>query len=139
MDATVTEIHDHPLRPAGFAEPLFLGPKDKKEIADHLAAGSWLRKAADGARRYPSPCHVYRSDARGGVWLARPGCRRTKRRAGKRRVVGVIGRWREVSGWWQDGGGEDLLLYRLLLSGGAVVDVARDRGAGGWELVRVLD
>lgn len=133
------EIHDHPVRPAGFAEPLFLSRSDRKEIAEHLAGSVWLAKASCGARVVRSPCHVYRSAARGGVWLARPGCRRRKRRAGKRRVTRVIGRWREVSGWWRDGGGEDLLLYRLLLSGGSVVDVARDRRTGGWELVRVLD
>ena len=41
-------------------------------------------------------------------------------------------------------GGEDRVVYRLLLSDGAVVDLALDRGeaeerAGSWSLVGVLD
>jgi hypothetical protein len=36
-------------------------------------------------------------------------------------------------------GGEDRFLYRLLLSDGAVVDVARERSSGEWALVGVAD
>ena len=79
LDASVSEIHRHPLRPPGFA---------------------------------------------------------------KQRVARVIERWREVRGWWEPGGGTDRLLFRVLLSGGSVVDLAVERSeerAGAWSLVRVLD
>jgi hypothetical protein len=53
-------------------------------------------------------------------------------------VERVIERWREVRNWWEPEGGTDRLLFRVLLSGGAVADVALDRGYG-WSLVRILD
>lgn len=149
MEASVGEIHNHLLRPSGFAEPLFLGREDKKEIAEHLArSSSWLVRAGDTVGtvgteqtiRASLPCHVYRGQD-GDAWLVRPGCRRLRRRAQKRRVARVIERWREVHSWWEPEGGTDRLLFRVLLAGaqgGAVADVALDRHYG-WSLVRVLD
>lgn len=144
-ETTVTNIHHYPLRPTGFAEPLFLGRSAKKEVAEHLACSGWLEKAsevlASGEARLGEPCHVYRGTG-GAVWLARPGCRRRRRRAGKRRVARVLERWREVRGWWEPGSGANRLCFRVLLEGGAVVDLAVDRSgsnAGAWFLVRVLD
>ena len=150
MDANVAEIHRHPLRPIGFEEPLFLGPGAKKEIADHLARSSWLRKAGEGVPGADElggtgeVCHVLaRPD--GGAHLvraARPGCprgfARRRRRAKRSRVERVIERWREVRRWWEPGRETDRLCFRLRLSGGAVVDVALDR-SGSWSLLRIHD
>lgn len=142
MEASVGEIHRHPLRPPEFAEPLFLGQEDKKEIAEHLReSSSWLEKASkaggSGRAHHERSCHLYR-DAYGVVWMVRPGCGRRRRRTTKRRVARVIERWQEVRGWWDPGGGTDRLLFRVLLSGGLVADLALDRRYG-WSLVRVLD
>lgn len=150
MEASVSEIHRHPLRPPGWAEPLFLGRAAKKEIAEHLKESSgWLRKAGEvragelgGAEevchvlvRPGGSAHLVRAGRRPG-----PGCRR--RRSSKRRVARVVERWREVRGWWEPGRGTDRLCFRVLLSDGTVVDLALDRSgehAGSWSLVRVLD
>ena len=149
MEASVSEIHCHPLRPSGFAEPLFLGREAKKEIAEHFRESACWLKSAGGTRSVElaeRACHVYRG-AGGEAWLVRPGGRRLRSRANKRRVRRVISSWREVRGWWEAGGGVDRLLFRVLLEGGgvgggleagAVVDLALERGYG-WSLVRVLD
>lgn len=157
MEASVSEIHRHPLRPAGFAEPLFLGRAVKKKIAEHLSESSgWLGKAGEVSAGEPGKageaCHVFRRPD-GSAYLVRvgrpgPACRR--RLTGKRRVARVIERWREVGRWWSPEGGTDRLLFRVLLdgggdrgeAGGAVVDLALDRSgprAGSWSLMRVLD
>ena len=153
MDASVYEIHRHPLRPAGFAEPLFLGPGDKKKIADHLARSGWLGKAGDGVPGADElggtgeVCHVLaRPDGSAHLvrgFAGRPGCRpkgfaRGRRCVARRRISGVIERWREVRRWWEPNRGADRLCFRLRLSDGAVVDVALDR-SGSWSLVRVHD
>jgi hypothetical protein len=52
--------------------------------------------------------------------------------------VEVLERWREVRGWWGEDGSANRMVFRLLLAGGAVVDVARER-SGGWALVSVVD
>ena len=155
----VAEIKRHPLRPEGFEEPLFLGRAAKKEIAEHLKESSaWLKRAGE-ARDVGSPagkpCHVLkRPDGSAYLVSVEPegaGCPRRRRgtRARKRRVGGVIERWREVGGWWGPDGGTHRLCFRVLLSaadagspGGAVVDLAFDRSgerAGSWSLLRVLD
>lgn len=97
MEASVAEIHRHPLRPPDFAEPLFLGRAAKKEIAEHLKESSvWIEKASEASPRpCEELCHVYRAGD-GQAWLARPGRWQPKRRASKRRVARVLERWREV-------------------------------------------
>ena len=149
MEASTKEIHEHPLRPYGFAEPLFLGREDKKEIAEYLSRSSWLGKVPEASGPEETLCHVYQG-LDGEAWFVRPGCGRSRRsrsrsRAQKLRVVRVIERWREVRCWWEPEGGADRLLFRVLLAGahagaqgGVVVDVALDRRYG-WSLVRVLD
>lgn len=56
----------------------------------------------------------------------------------RRRVVKVIDRWREVGWWWHEYRRKDRLVFRVLLSGGGVVDLTRER-SGGWFLVGVVD
>jgi hypothetical protein len=146
VHASVTEIHRYPLRPPGFEEPLFPTPESRRAVISHLAASSWLSKASEvpvGGHREPARLER-RGDGRTYlVRLAGQGCRTVRdRRQAARRVAEVLERWREVRGWWESG--EDRVVYRLLLSDGAVVDLALDRGeaeerAGSWSLVRVLD
>lgn len=150
MNASVTEIHRHPLRPDGFPEPLFLGRAAKKEIAEHLRASSgWLRRAGEARSGAPDAtgelCHVFaRPDGSAHlVRAARPGCPRRRSQgtpgcAKKSRVALVVERWREVRAWWEPDRATDRLCFRVQLAGGAVVDLALDR-AGSWSLVRVLD
>ena len=147
MEASVSEIHRQPLRPAGFEEPLFLGPGDKKEIAEHLRrSAAWLRRAGEiregELQGTGEVCHVLaRPDGSAHLvrgFAGRPGCRRGRRRVTRRRVSGVIERWREVRRWWEPDRGTDRLCFRLRLSDGAVVDAALDR-SGSWSLLRVHD
>ena len=159
MDASVAEIHYHPLRPHGYEEPLFFGRAAKKRIAEHLkTSSSWLRKAgeahAEDLGRTGEVCHVLQRPD-GSAYLVRAGRRRpgTRRREtsgyAKRRIARVIERWREVRGWWNRDG-IDRLCFRVVLdggeaggeAGGAVVDLALDRTgprSGSWSLLRVLD
>ena len=56
----------------------------------------------------------------------------------RRRVAEVLDRWREIGEWWDEDRRKDRLVFRVLLCGGAVVDLARER-SGGWLLVGILD
>ena len=147
MEASVSEIHRQPLRPPGFEEPLFLGPGDKKEIAEHLRqSAAWLRRAGEvregELEGTGEVCHVLaRPDGSAHLvrgFAGRPGCRHRRRRARRSRVERVVERWREMRGWWEPGQGADRLCFRVQLSDGVVVDLALDR-AGSWALLRVLD
>ena len=127
---------------------------------EHFLAASWVQRASEAATgevaRGVSRGHAH-GYARGyaaraaseRVWLGwgEDGALVLERRCGRRRwrvvrrraVRRVLGRWREVRGWWEDSGGCDFVLYRLLLSDGAVVDVARDLPERDWKLVGVVD
>ena len=61
-----------------------------------------------------------------------------RRYARRRLVVRELARWREVAAWWEEGRSTDRSVYRVLLSCGAVVDLAREN-PGGWFLVGVVD
>ncbi len=67
------------------------------------------------------------------------GRRRGRRRTCKKRVVRVLERWREVGPWWGAAGSVNRLVFRVLLAGGAVVDLAFERASGEWLLVGVAD
>ena len=67
--------------------------------------------------------------------MVRSSDRRRCRR--ERSVVEVLGRWREVAAWWDAERATDRVVVRVLLSDGAVVDLAG--GRGGWFLVGVAD
>ena len=163
-DTSVSEIRRYPIRPEGFEEPLFHGRASKVAVMEHFLEAPWLRKASElpdrggsgtVARATREPVEVRRASShrgRGGAeivvsGLPCPGGRRGRRGSGghrrarrsPRRVAQVLARWREVRGWWEPVGGEDRFLYRLLLSDGAVVDVARERSSGEWALVGVAD
>ncbi len=139
--ASVSEIHRYPLRPEGVEEPLFSTREFRREIADHLLRAPWLSRASElgGGPAGGQTAHARREPveiARHGrvrvVWTSdRRRCRRG------RRVVEVLDRWREVAAWWDEERATDRVVVRVLLSDGAVVDLARERG--GWFLVGVAD
>lgn len=101
MQATVSEIHAYPLRPEGFAEPLFHTPQSRKEILEHLARSRWLGKASEvslGSRCEERTLHTDRE--------SQP-------------VEKVLASWREVDRWWEEGGGVDRLCYLVRTASGS--------------------
>jgi hypothetical protein len=54
-------------------------------------------------------------------------------------VARVLERWREVRSWWEPERRVDRLVFRVVLVGGAVVDLALERSSGRWLLVGVAD
>ena len=143
---TVSEVHRYPLRPPGFEEPLFPTRESRRAVAEHLARSPWLSRGSEldresgwAAHRRREPAYVLRQ-ADGRAYLVRR-CGGGRRRTRKRRVVRVLERWREVGFWWEEEPERrvDRLVFRVLLSGGAVVDLALERASGEWLLVGVVD
>ena len=141
---TVSEIHRYPSRPPGFEEPLFPTAESRKAVAEHLVRAPWLSRGSElrrgsgqAARRCEEAAHVLRRGD-GRAYLVRR-CRHGQRRTRKRRVVRVLERWREIGSWWEAEGGVDRLVFRVLLAGGPVVDLALERTSGEWLLVGVVD
>lgn len=141
VEASVAEIHEYPVRPEGFEEPLFPTAESKRAVMDHFLQSGWLGRAAElslgpghAAHLREEPVKICRGRADGRVVLLSRCGRRTRRRV----VTEIVERWREVGEWWEDGCG-DRRLYRLLLADGAVLDVARDGRSGAWTLVGVVD
>jgi hypothetical protein len=139
LGTSVSEIHAYPSRPAGFEEPLFATSCSRRAVMEHLLEAPWLTRASElegcsgeSARSLREPVEIEGSDGR--VKLVRACGRRRE----KRRVVRVLSRWREVDRWWDEEGSVDRLVFAILLSGGAVVHLARERD-GGWFLVGVAD
>lgn len=136
MEASVSEIHRYPLRPEGFEEPLFPTRESRREVGDHLLRAPWLSRASDIEGRGGQAAHarwepVDVEDSSGGVRISLTSGRK------KRLVVEVLGRWREVRAWWDEERAKDRRLVRVLLSDGAVVDLAREGSR--WFLVGVTD
>ena len=93
MQATVSQIHAYPLRPEGFAEPLFHTAASRKQIVEHLAESSWLWRASEAPRPVASEA--------------------------EQRVDGkVLASWREVDRWWEPDGGVDRVCYLLRTAAG---------------------
>ena len=147
MEATVSEIHGYPLRPSGFEEPLFPTAESRRVVAEHLAGAPWLSRGTELGRRGSGQAahireefaHVLRR-ADGRAYLVRRcGDGRCKDSLRKRRVVRVLERWREVGPWWDRERCVDRLFFRVMLAGGAVVDLAHERVSREWLLVGVVD
>ncbi len=138
---SVSDIHRYPLMPAGFEEHLFPTADSKRTVAEHLLKAPWLTRASELKGRTGVAAHtleepVELKDSHGRVEVIRPrGSKRCSWR--RRRVVEVLGRWREIESWWDEDLGVDRIVFRILLSGGVVVDLARERS--GWLLVGVVD
>lgn len=136
MKTSVSEIHRYPLRPEGFEEPLFPTRESRRAVGDHLLRAPWLSRASDIEGRGGQAAHARREPVEvensfGGVRVSLTSGRK------KRLVVEVLGRWREVRAWWDEERAKDRRLVRVLLSDGAVVDLAREGSR--WFLVGVAD
>jgi hypothetical protein len=141
VESSVAEIHGYPRRPPGFEEPLFPTVESKREVMAHFLEAPWLSRASELPRGVGESAHATREPVRlrgvgARVELVRPG--RCRRNPTRRRVVGVLERWREVRAWWDEEAGTDRLVFRVLLAGGAVAELALER-QGGWFLLGVAD
>jgi hypothetical protein len=140
----VSEIHAYPSRPEGFEEPLFPTAKSNRKIAEHLLEAPWLSRASELAEGTGGSAHALEEpvglrNASGRMEIVRlVSSRRCHPSWRRRRIEKVLDRWRRVDGWWDADRRVDRMVFRLLLSGGAVVDLAKER-PGGWLLVGVVD
>lgn len=144
MKATVSEIHRYPTRPPGFVEPLFSTMESCREVAEHLLEAPWLSRASELRPRVSAGEAAHVLDEPVEVKSLRNGAEVLRHWVGRRcswrrrRATEVLDRWREVGEWWDETRGTDRMVYRVLLSGGVVADLARDR-SGKWTLVGVVD
>jgi hypothetical protein len=137
-DSSIAQIHAYPQKPPGFEEPLFPTVESRRKIMVHFLEAPWLSRASELSRGGGESAHAAREPirirgARGRVELVR--CRQTSTR---RRVVRVLERWREVRAWWDEEACTDRLVFRVLLAGGTVAELALER-PGGWFLVGIAD
>jgi hypothetical protein len=141
LEASVAEIHAYPLKPEGFEEPLFPTTASRRAVADHLLAAPWLSRASDVVRGSGGSARAAWEpvELEGAAGRVRISWSSGRRRCARRRlVVRELARWREVSAWWDEGRSVDRSVFRVLLSCGSVVDLAREN-PGGWFLVGVVD
>jgi hypothetical protein len=141
----VSEIHTYPLRREGFEETLFPTAASKRAVAEHLLEAPWLSRASElegktggAAHALEEPVELRKSPGRTEIVRLGEAKRRCHSSWTRQRVVRVLDRWRQVSGWWDANRRVDRMVFRILLSGGAVVDLARER-SGDWLLVGVVD
>jgi hypothetical protein len=141
----VSEIHAYPSRPEGFEEPLFPTAESNREIAEHLLEAPWLSRASELEGRTGGTAHALEEPVEvrsfPGLVEVMPlvrGTRRCRPTWRRRRVEKVLDRWRRVEGWWDADRRVDRMVFRILLSSGSVVDLARER-SGDWLLVGVVD
>lgn len=141
MEASVAEIHAYPTSPEGFEEPLFATRESRRAVAEHLLGAPWLGRASELGRKTGGSARAPREPAR---IEGCPGRMRVSwasgrgRRLRRRRVVETLAHWREVGCWWDEEEATDRSVFRVLLSCGSVVDLAREN-PGGWFLVGVED
>lgn len=140
----VSEIHAYPLRPEGFEEPLFPTAESNRQIAEHLLEAPWLLRASElegrsggAAHALEEPVELRTSSGRTEI-VRLVGSGRSRSSWKRRRVEEVLDRWRWVGGWWDENRRVDRVIFRVLLSGGAVIDLAREC-SGRWLLVGVVD
>jgi hypothetical protein len=141
----VAEIHAYPLRPEGFEEPLFPTTESNREIAEHLLEAPWLSRASElegkaggAAHVLEEPIELRKSPGRTEI-VRIAGGRRCHLSWKRRRVEKVLDRWRRVGEWWDADHSVDRVVFRVLLSGGFVVDLAREFSSCDWLLVGVVD
>ncbi len=141
----VSEIHAYPLKPEGFEEPLFATAESNRKIAEHLLEAPWLSRASELEGRTGGSAHALEEPVElrtppGRVEVVRLGVARRRCQPSwrKRRIEKVIDRWRLVDRWWESQRRVDRVVFRVLLSGGAIVDLARE-SSGDWLLVGMVD
>jgi hypothetical protein len=124
VESSVTEIHGYPRRPPGFEAPLYPTRESKREIMAHFLEAPWLSRASELSHGVGESAHAAREPVR---------------LVGARgRVVKVLECWREVRVWWDDKTHTDRLIFRVLLAGGAVAELALEC-SGEWFLVGMAD
>ncbi len=139
LESSVAEIHAYPRRPTGFEEPLFPTVESKRQILDAFLEAPWLRRASELPRGVGECAHAAREPVRlRGAGSRVELVRRCRRDPKRQRVVRVLERWREVRAWWDEEARTDRLVFRVLLAGGAVAELALER-SGGWFLMGVAD
>lgn len=137
-----TEIRRYPLRPEGFVEPLFQTRSSKVEIMEHFLRSDWLWRASDvaadkdcpeGRSERPLRASVRLQNRPRGVEVHRisRGPHRKRFSWERARIVEVIERSREVARWWDESTCVDRYVFKVLLSGGSVVDLVLE-GSGEW-------
>ena len=138
----VSDIHRYPTRPKGFEEPLFATSVSKHSVMEHFLEAPWLSRASELKGRTGEATHAFEEPIKlrnfgGRMELVRL---RSGRRCSwrKQQVVKILDRWREVERWWDEDQRKDRLVFRALLSGGVIVDLAWER-FGGWSLAGVVD
>ena len=141
LGVSVSEVHRYPLRPKGFEEPLFPTTASRRSVVEHLSEAPWLVRASELKGSSGEASHALNEPVRlknlgDKIELVRSRTRKRRSRS-KKRIVEVLDRWREVREWWDEDNRVDRMVFRLLLEGGAVVEVARERH--GWFLVGVVD
>jgi hypothetical protein len=140
--ASISEIHRFPPRPDGFLEPLFPTSSSKRTVAEHLLEAPWLMRASELKERAGEAAHVseepVRLEVRGGRAEVVRFCAGRRCSWRRSKVLEVLDRWREVREWWDEDRHTDRFVFRVSLSGDAVVDLALER-FGGWSLVGVVD
>jgi hypothetical protein len=124
VESSVTEIHGYPRRPPGFEAPLYPTRESKREIMAHFLEAPWLSQASELSHGVGESAHAAR------VPVRLVGARGW--------VVKVLECWREVRVWWDDKTRTDRLIFRVLLAGGAVAELALEC-SGEWFLVGMVD
>lgn len=143
LNVGVSEIHGYPLRPEGFEEPLFPTAASKRVVAEHLLQAPWLRRASDvggssgeSAHAFEEPIELERTHPeRAEIVRLRTGRGLSWR---KKRVLRLLEYWREVKGWWDEDDHTDRMVFRVLISGGTIAELAWER-SGEWFLTGVVD
>lgn len=124
-------------------------PEWRKTVLDHLCESSWLCRASELPVRTESTETAHRASER--IYVLRRASElsvirydlslcdaRAARSLWRRKlIVEVIDLWREIRGWWSRET-IDRLVVRVMLAGGAVVDLAR-YAEDEWRLVGIVD
>lgn len=114
MEASISEIHAYPLRPEGYAEPLFHDRKSKKQILEHFARSGWLSRASE-FKEAPSKAGPARNPSSAAITGTA--------------VSEVLASWREVDRWWEPGGGVDVV-WRLVEDHGGRQEIRAEPAPG---------
>ena len=137
LGITVSDIHRYPLRPEGFEEPLFPTAASKRAVAEHLLETPWLGRASELVEGSGESAHAL--DEAVELRKPRPGraevvrlCSKGRPSWQKKRVLRPLGHWREVRFWWDGEGSVYRTVFRVLLSGGAVAELALERSGRGF-------
>jgi hypothetical protein len=142
LGVTASEIHRYPLRPEGFEEALFPTASSKRAVVEHLLETPWLGRTSELAEGSGESAHCIGEAVELRGSRGRAEVLRLHNRRGiawrRRHIFRALGHWREVGHWWDEGRSVDRTVFRILLGGGSVVELALER-SGEWFLTGVAD